>query len=236
MMIQTFDRQIFSRKKKRKINQALFKNDLYFGYRISQTVRQNDSRFMPEYFLQQEYKNLTYQREDLNFQEFEQCTFRNCDFSVCNFIAVIFIDCQFYDCNFNGAQINHVALRSVDFYGCQIKNVNFSMCDKLIFEISFTDCVLDFSKFYALKIKETVFRNCSLVAVDFMGADLTSVLFYNCDLYRSEFNKAVSIKTNFKTSINYSIDPQKTKLTKAIFSLNGVKGLLFKHDIIVIDS
>ncbi len=235
MIIPTSERQPFLRKKKRKIYQGIFENDLYFGYRISQSIRQNDSRFMPEYFLQQEYKNLTYQKEDLNFKEFEQCTFRHCDFSVCNFIAVIFIDCQFYDCNFNGAQINHVALRSVDFFGCHMKDVNFSMCDKLIFEISFTDCVLDFSKFYTLKIKETVFRNCSLVAVDFMGTDLTSVLFDRCDLYRSEFDKAVAVKTNFKTSFNYNIDPKKTKLFKAIFSLSGVKGLLFKHDIIVID-
>jgi len=191
---------------------------------------------MLNYFLHQEYQNHTYQREEVNFKEFEQCTFRNCDFTVCNFIAVTFIDCHFYNCNFNGAKINHVALRTVGFYHCQMKEVNFSMCDKLIFEIAFTDCVLDFSKFYTLNIKDTVFKNCSLIAVDFMSADLTSVVFDACDLHRSEFEKAIAIKANFKTSFNYSIDPQKTKIKKAIFSLNQVKGLLFKQDIIVKES
>jgi uncharacterized protein YjbI with pentapeptide repeats len=107
------------------------------------------------------------------------------------------------------------------------------MIDKFIFEIHFKDCILDFSKFYALKLKGTTFTNTSLVAVDFMAADLSEVEFENCDLYRSEFDKANVSKTNFKTSYNYTINPESTKIKKAIFSLEGVKGLLYKYDIIV---
>jgi uncharacterized protein YjbI with pentapeptide repeats len=66
-----------------------------------------------------------------------------------------------------------------------------------------------------------------------MAVDLTSVIFDNCDLYRAEFTKAIANKADFKTSYNYTIDPSKTKLKKAVFSLNEVKGLLFKHDVIV---
>jgi uncharacterized protein YjbI with pentapeptide repeats len=105
------------------------------------------------------------------------------------------------------------------------------MCDKLIFEIAFNDCILDFSKFYTLKIKGTNFKNCSLVAVDFMATDLTSVVFDNCDLYKSEFSTAIANKADFKTSFNYTIDPSKTKLKNAIFSKENVKGLLFNHDL-----
>ena len=119
------------------------------------------------------------------------------------------------------------------FNDCEIKDVNFAMCDKLILEIAFNNCVLDFSKFYTLKIKRTSFTDCSLVAVDFMSTDLTEVVFDNCDLYRSEFAKAIANKANFQTSYNYTIDPTKTKIKKAVFSLDGVKGLLYKHDIIV---
>jgi uncharacterized protein YjbI with pentapeptide repeats len=84
-----------------------------------------------------------------------------------------------------------------------------------------------------MKIKGTSFTNCSLIAVDFMATDLTEVLFENCDLYRSEFAKAIANKADFKTSYNYTIDPTKTKIKKAVFSLEGLKGLLYKHDIIV---
>jgi hypothetical protein len=52
-------------------------------------------------------------------------------------------------------------------------------------------------------------------------------------LYRAEFDKANAFKANFKTSYNYTIDPEKTKIKKATFSLEGCKGLLYKHNIIV---
>ena len=188
---------------------------------------------MPEYFFDLEYNNHTYGSDEMNFKEFESCIFNNCSFSACNFIDVTFIDCIFNDCNFNEAKINHVALRTVIFNHCKIKEVNFAMCSKLIFEVRFDNCILDFSKFYTLKIKGTPFINCSLIAVDFMSTDLTEVLFENCDLYRAEFAKAIANKANFKTSYNYTIDPKTTKLKKSIFSLEGVKGLLYKHDIIV---
>ena len=82
-------------------------------------------------------------------------------------------------------------------------------------------------------MKGTSFTNCSIVAVDFMSTDLTEVVFENCDLYRTEFAKAIANKADFKTSYNYTIDPTKTKLKKAIFSLNEAKGLLFKHELII---
>ena len=186
---------------------------------------------MTQYFLDIEYDNIIYGEQDVNLKEFECCTFNNCDFSQCNFIGVVFIDCSFSDCIFSGAKINHVALRSVFFNRCKMEDVNFSMCDKLIFEVHFEECVLDFSKFYTLKIKGTTFVDCSIIAVDFMSTNLTEVVFDNCDLYRSEFAKANASKANFKTSYNYTIDPTKTKINKAVFSLADVKGLLYKHDL-----
>jgi uncharacterized protein YjbI with pentapeptide repeats len=83
-------------------------------------------------------------------------------------------------------------------------------------------------------MKATTFANTSLIAVDFMATDITNVLFDNCDLYRAEFDKATANKADFRTSRNYTIDPTKTQIKKAQFSLEGVKGLLAKHDLIVI--
>jgi len=187
---------------------------------------------MAEYFLDCQYNAITYAQDEVNFKEFENCVFENCDFSSCLFVAVTFIDCVFNDCVFSGAKINYVAFRTVSFNRCQIREVNFAMCDKLIFQIQFTDCILDFSKFYTLKIKGTTFTNCSVIAVDFMSADLSGVLFDNCDLYRAEFGKAIANKADFRTSRNYTIDPARTKIKKAIFSKDQVKGLLFKHELV----
>lgn len=190
---------------------------------------------MTDYFLEKEYHQITFLEEEVNFKEFEQCVFTQCHFSQCVFVAVTFIDCVFNDCIFDNAKINYVAFRTATFNRCQIKDVNFAMCDKLIFDIAFNNCVLDFSKFYTLKLKGTTFRNCSLIAVDFMKTDLTEVLFDSCDLYRSEFDLAIANKANFKTSFNYTINPEKTKLKKAVFALEGVKGLLANYGVIVTD-
>lgn len=188
---------------------------------------------MPKYELEQTYTKITYTKDTIDHTDFEGCVFEHCDFTACTFVGVTFIDCTFNNCNFNSAKINYVAFRTVYFNKCKIKEVNFAMCDKLIFEIHFKDCILDFSKFYTLKIKGTTFTNCSIIAVDFMSTDLTEVLFDRCDLYRSEFSKAIANKADFSTSYNYTIDPEKTKIKKAVFSINGLKGLLSKHDIIV---
>lgn len=188
---------------------------------------------MQEYIFDNKFNNQIFEEKFFNLKEFECCTFNECNFSECLFIGVAFVDCTFNNCILDNTKIGNVAFRNAVFNICQIREVNFAMCDKFIFAITFNECILDFSKFYTLKLKGTNFVDCSLIAVDFMAADLTDVVFDNCDLYRSEFVKATANKANFKTSYNYTIDPSKTKVKKAIFSLREVKGLLFKHDLVI---
>ena len=107
------------------------------------------------------------------------------------------------------------------------------MCDQLIFQMHFDNCILDFAKMYALKLKQCTFYNSSLIAVDFMKADVSGITFLKCDLYRAEFEQANAQKTDFSSSKNYTINPELTKIKKAIFSLEGAKGLLSHHTIIV---
>jgi uncharacterized protein YjbI with pentapeptide repeats len=170
---------------------------------------------MAEYFLDIEYKSITYGEEEVNFKEFECCTFTKCNFSQCAFVAVTFIDCTFNDCTFSNAKINYVAFRTVTFNKCEIKDVNFAMCDKLILKLRLR--IIGF--FQVLKLRNFFYQSPASSAVDFMSTDLTEVLFENCDLYRSEFAKAIANKANFKTSFNYTIDPKTTKLKKAVFAL-----------------
>jgi uncharacterized protein YjbI with pentapeptide repeats len=188
---------------------------------------------MPDYILDKEFEHIAYERDQLNHQEFEACTFIGCDFSTCNFHDLSFIDCNFTRCNFNKAQINHVKFRNVFFDFCQFKEVNFAMCDQVIFQIRFDNCNLDFAKMYALNLKQCRFYNSSLIAVDFMKADISGISFKNCDLYRAEFEQANAQKCDFSLSTHYTINPQLTKIKKATFSLEGAKGLLSHHNIII---
>ena len=52
-------------------------------------------------------------------------------------------------------------------------------------------------------------------------------------MHKSYFMDTIAYKTDFTTSYNYSIDPEKNKLKKAIFSKEGLKGLLAKYEIVV---
>lgn len=186
-----------------------------------------------DYILDQEFRNEILDDNNTKYKDFENCNFYNCDFRDCTFNTITFIDCNFFDCNFQDTKINYVSLRGVFFNKCNFTNVNFAMTDQVIYEFHFTDCLLDYAKFYALKIKKMKFINCSLIAADFMSSDLTEVLFDNCNLRRAVFIDTIANKADFSTSYDYSFDPEKNKIKKAIFSMEGLKGLLEKYDIVV---
>ncbi|RZJ71107.1 pentapeptide repeat-containing protein [Flavobacterium sp.] len=187
---------------------------------------------MLRYIKNQSYQTI-FETESLLYSDFENCVFNRCDFTACDFTGVAFIDCIFNDCNFASAKINYVGFRGAHFHRCDFPEVNFAMVDPLLFDISFTDCNLDYTKFYTLKLQRTVFTNCSIVASDFMASDLTEAIFDACDLHKTTFVDTVCLKTDFFSSYNYTIDPERNKLKKAIFSKDGLVGLLGKYGITV---
>ncbi|MFN6083504.1 MAG: pentapeptide repeat-containing protein [Fluviicola sp.] len=69
--------------------------------------------------------------------------------------------------------------------------------------------------------------------IDFSEADLSNSVFKNCNLLLSVFDRTTLDKADFRTAVNYSIDPEKNRIKKAKFSLQGVAGLLNKYDIII---
>ena len=186
-----------------------------------------------DYIYDAEYKDLVFETDAIKYKNFENCVFHNCDFTACHFQTVAFIDCTFLNCNFKDAKINHVSLRDVWFTGCNLTNVNFAMTDQVIYEFNFKDCLLDYTKFYALKLRKMQFINCSLIATDFMGCNLTEALFDNCNLRRAVFIDTIAHKADFSTSYDYTIDPEKNKLKKAVFAAEGLKGLLEKYDLLI---
>ena len=186
-----------------------------------------------DYNLDQNFSSIFYLEEDIKYKEFENCTFTNCDFTSCTFQSVTFLDCNFFDCNFNNTKVNYVSLRGVFFTNCNFTAVNFAMTDQVIYDFHFKDCLLDYAQFYALKLKKMQFINCSMVAVDFMQSDLTEALFDNCNLRLAVFSDTIANKTDFSTSYDFTIDPERNKLKKAQFSTDGLKGLLGKYDIII---
>jgi fluoroquinolone resistance protein len=111
--------------------------------------------------------------------------------------------------------------------------LHFDSCNEFGLSFSFENCILNYSSFYKTKIKKTSFKNAQLQEVDFTECDLTESLFENCDLSRATFDNTVIEKADFRTSYNYSIDPEINRIKKAKFSIHGISGLLEKYDLII---
>ena len=109
--------------------------------------------------------------------------------------------------------------------------LQFENCNKFGLSINFDHCILNHSSFYQVKLNKTVFKNSELNEVDFSESDLTGSIFDNCDLTRTTFENTIIEKADFRSSYNYSIDPENNRIKKAKFSITGIAGLLDKYDI-----
>jgi fluoroquinolone resistance protein len=91
--------------------------------------------------------------------------------------------------------------------------------------------VLDYCTFYGTRLKKTTFTGCSLKETDFTEADLSASVFDKCDLLNAKFSNTILEKTDFRTAVNFSIDPQFNKMKKARFTTFGLTGLLDKYNL-----
>ena len=81
--------------------------------------------------------------------------------------------------------------------------------------------------------KQATLKSIKLNDVDFTESDLTDSRFYECDLLGATFDNTIIEKVDFRTSFNYSINPETNRIKKSKFSLSGISGLLDKYDIFI---
>ena len=165
--------------------------------------------------------------------EYDNCTFVNCDFSGVNLSGFHFSECEFRSCNVSLAKLAKTALRDVKFYDCKLQGLHFYTCSELMFTVEFHNCILDFSSFFKLPLKSTTFKNCSLREADFSQANLTGSTFDNCDLSLATFDQTNLEKCDFRTAVNFTINPENNRLKKALFSVDGLTGLVQHLGILV---
>jgi uncharacterized protein YjbI with pentapeptide repeats len=163
--------------------------------------------------------------------EYEACVFSNCNLANVNLSEFVFSDCEFKNCNLSLAGVKKTAFRDVLFFDCKLTGIQFNTCNDFLFSVRFENCILNLSSFANLKLKKTLFKNTMLQEADFTEAECSNSIFDLCDLSRTVFYHTNLEKCDFRTSYNYSIDPEVNKIKKAKFSLNGIMGLLAKYDI-----
>jgi len=165
--------------------------------------------------------------------DYENCAFNNCIITNVDLSAITFSECTFNGCDLSLVKLNKTALRDVRFKDCKLLGLRFESCSDFLFCIHFEGCNLNLSTFFKKSLKKTCFINCSLKETDFTESDLSSAIFDQCDLTRAIFVHANLEKADFRSSVNFSIDPELNRMKKARFSLAGIVGLLDKYGIVV---
>lgn len=161
--------------------------------------------------------------------EYDNCVFENCDFTSRDLSGSSFADCTFAGCNFSLSKASKTAFRDVVFKGCKLLGFRFDQCDPMLFSAAFENCQLDLASFYRLKIRKQEFRGCSMRETDFAETDLAQAVFDGCDLLGAVFDNTVLEKADFRSSHNFTIDPEANYIRGAKFALAGIPGLLGKY-------
>ena len=141
----------------------------------------------------QNFKNRDYTQTRLPKGEYENCVFEGCNFEQGYLDNQNFIECEFIDCNFSNANLAHTIFNEVSFSHCKMLGLKFEDCNDFLIAFSFHDCVLNYSSFYGLKLKNQLFSDCKLIEVDFTEADLTEA-----DLDTSDLERATFYETNLQ--------------------------------------
>jgi uncharacterized protein YjbI with pentapeptide repeats len=169
----------------------------------------------------------------LEIGEYDSCIFSHCVFSNADFTGYIFSDCTFQDCDLTNLKLHETALKTVTFERCKLLGLRFEDCRDFLFQVAFTDCNLELSTFTDWKLKGTIFNDCQLHEVDFTGADLREASFSGCDLTRAIFVRTDLRKADLRKAVNYSFSPEENRLRKALFSIEGLPGLLEEYGVVV---
>lgn len=181
------------------------------------------------YFEDQIYTHESFNRFPLG--EYENCKFVSCDFSDVDLSSCVFLSCEFSGCNLSMVKIAKASFQEVTFSDCKLLGMRWDSCNPFGISLGFSNCILTHSSFYKLKIKNTNFKSCQLQEVDFTEAELNNASFDGCDLKGAVFSATNLERTDFRTAVNFAIDPEANRIRKAKFSLSGVRGLLNKYGV-----
>ena len=185
------------------------------------------------YFEGKKFKGIDFTEKGFIKGEYEDCIFINCNLSAVDLSGVNFGECEFIECDLSMVKLTDTLMRGISFKDCKLIGLHFEDCKDFLFDVQFDSCHLNLSSFYQRKLKNTKFVNCVLREVDFSEVDLTEAIFINCDLKQSVFDRSILVKADFRSSYNYSIDPEINQVQKAKFSKEGLAGLLTKYNIVV---
>lgn len=164
--------------------------------------------------------------------EFSDCVFKDCKFSEVTFYDCMFQNCIFENCDMASISVKHSSFHDVQFIDSKLTGIQWADASTPL-NANFKRCLMNYSGFCGVNLRNTELLYCQLKEVDFTEANLTKA---NCKY--SDFTGARFINTNlthtdFTNATNYAIHPDGNILRKTKFSLPEALSLLEVYDIII---
>lgn len=179
----------------------------------------------------EDFSGLNLQESEKLKIEFNNCNFVNCRIYKVKFKHCKFVDCAFTNCDMSMSQFPLSTFLNTKFEKCKLSGINWIDIDPTWFDISLTECVLNYSSFHSMELKGMKIHKCTALETDFMEANLSGA-----NLTETDFNGSLFMRTNlagadFTEAFNYSIDPRSNNIKKAKFTIPEVIGLLDAFEI-----
>ena len=137
-------------------------------------------------------------------------------------------------CDLSGAKLVQTAFQECEFSACKMLGIAFEACNSFLFQVYCSQCTLDFSSFYQVDLSSSQFSQCQLKEADFTEANLSGVVLDECNLAGATFDQTNLEKTDFSSAVNYELNPDENKIRGAIFSKEGLAGLLSSYHIKIV--
>ncbi len=164
--------------------------------------------------------------------EFSNCIFKSCKFFKIVFSNCTFEDCRFENCDLASASIIHTSLRGVRFVDTKLTGIQWNEA-AIPLDVNFKKCLLNYSGFIGVDLRNTEMIECQLREADFSEANLSKTNCTYSDFLGARFINTDLTRANFTNATNYAIHPHGNKLCKTKFSLPEALSLLDVFDIII---
>jgi fluoroquinolone resistance protein len=190
-------------------------------------------------FFQQTFRNAALPGKTVRGKDFEDCRFDSCSFQETEFSGCAFRGSLFVACNLAVMKVANSRFVDVTFKRSKLTGVNWTDAQlsaigtALVFE---EQCVLDYSVFLGLKLRNMTLRDSTAREVDFTEADLSGCDFSGTDLSGARFNHTNLSKAHLEGAFGYSIDLTANQLKGTRVCLPEAGSLLRLIGIDVVDN
>jgi uncharacterized protein YjbI with pentapeptide repeats len=190
-------------------------------------------------FVDTTFRQLVLDRQALTGKDFDACTFESCSFQEAEVVGCAFRDVRFVGCSLAAVKLTNSRIAGVTFTRSKVIGVDWtaaqwsSVGTPIVFE---EECTLDYSVFFGLKLKRSVFRDCSAREVDFTEADLSGSDFSGTDLSGARFHHTKLRTAHLEGAVGYLIDPTTNDLAGARVSLPEAGSLIRALGITIVDA